>query len=124
MRDLSLYMHLTVSLQYNTDHDNEEEIYFPFLEANGAKFPEAKGMVMSHKELVEALQQMKMIFETILDKEGQECLGEIAILKKKVPSFAKDMFGTYHPKKCFTILFTKPPNKNIHLYRTFSGRRA
>lgn len=78
-----------------TDHDNEEEIYFPFLIANGAKLPEEKGMVMSHKELVEALKQMKMIFETVLDKEGQECLGEIAILKKKVPVFAKDMFGTY-----------------------------
>lgn len=88
-----LFLTYLVTICPLADHDNEEELYFPFLKEKGAKFPEENGMIMSHKDLVKTLKEIKESFEKILEKEGKYCGDEVAYLKRTIPAFGKDLKG-------------------------------
>jgi hypothetical protein len=66
------------------------------LKENGAEFPEEKGMVISHEELVRKLKELKDIFDKIMEKNGQECVEEVTLLKESVPLFCQELKGKTH----------------------------
>mmetsp|Transcript_19809 Transcript_19809/g.54589 ORF Transcript_19809/g.54589 Transcript_19809/m.54589 type:complete len:208 (+) Transcript_19809:63-686(+) len=72
------------------DHDNEEEIYFPFLLEHGGKIPEDR-IADDHKSLVDELTAINDLAAVVVQKKGLKCDDKIAQLKAKIPIFITDM---------------------------------
>lgn len=70
-------------------HDNEEDIYFPWIKTR-AVMPHEQ-FSSSHEELVSNMGSIKKICATILDKGGIDCNDEIASLKNQIRAFEVDM---------------------------------
>ena len=70
-------------------HDNEEDIYFPWIKTR-AVLPHEQ-FSSSHEELVSNMGSIKKICNTILDKGGKDCSDEITSLKNQIRAFEVDM---------------------------------
>ena len=71
-------------------HENEEEIYFPWVATRG-KMPDK--LAKDHVALVELLDGIKSTCESVVAKKGIKCNDEIATLKVDVPKFVEEMTG-------------------------------
>eukprot|EP00522_Entomoneis_paludosa_P007402 CAMPEP_0172455154 /NCGR_PEP_ID=MMETSP1065-20121228/11921_1 /TAXON_ID=265537 /ORGANISM="Amphiprora paludosa, Strain CCMP125" /LENGTH=366 /DNA_ID=CAMNT_0013207611 /DNA_START=8 /DNA_END=1108 /DNA_ORIENTATION=+ len=75
---------------FHLHHDNEEKIYFPFLLEHNAKIPNDK-VAKEHGELIEYMDQIQAMAQTIVDKKGLNCTDAIGKLKKIMPDFCEFM---------------------------------
>ena len=84
---LSFYVSSIPSVEEH--HDAEEEIYFPWIKSK-AGYPE-KEFGISHESLSTEMEGMKEACEAICQRRGRDCVGEIALLKGRVPPFVSNM---------------------------------
>jgi hemerythrin superfamily protein len=70
-------------------HDAEEKIYFPWIKSK-TEYPE-KVFSKSHEDLIAAMTVIKDACNEILQKEGNGCKDQVALLKKNVPEFETEM---------------------------------
>jgi len=86
---MSPEMHLLKKISVHEHHDNEEKIYFPWIESK-APIPD-KENTPSHKELITTMERQKVACESICQKGGKNCTSEISLLKNTIPAFVIDM---------------------------------
>jgi len=84
-------------------HDNEEQIYMPFLLEKGAEIPNDK-IAHDHEALIEELKKLDAVANDIVQKKGLHCGAAIANLKSKVPKLVQHLKGKWTP---FLLLFTQ-----------------
>jgi len=73
----------------HSHHENEETIYFPWIQTK-ASMPEKK-MAKDHGELIEMINNIKAVCDSIITKEGKGCSNEIEKLQQQAPIFEKHM---------------------------------
>jgi len=76
------------SIVIHSHHENEEEIYFPWIAAK-AKVPEK--LTIDHKGLVNLLAQIESVCKEVDKKTGKGCQEEVKKLKELVPGFIDEM---------------------------------
>jgi hypothetical protein len=82
-------------------HHNEEVIYFPWVAAR-AELPEKK-LSDGHEELMDQLNAIGAVCETVINKGAVNCVDELSKMKEMMLDMEKDMLGKLSSVRLFCI---------------------